>query len=34
MLNPEMKGRAIFELYRQQAEQLLAERKARVRRRN
>jgi hypothetical protein len=28
MLNPQMKGSAIFELYRQQAEQLLAERKA------
>jgi hypothetical protein len=29
MLNPEMKGWGTFELYRQSAEQLLGERKAR-----
>ena len=29
MLNPQMKGWGIFELYRRQAEQLLGERKAR-----
>jgi predicted phage terminase large subunit-like protein len=29
MLNPEMKSRGVFEFYREKAEQLLAERKAR-----
>jgi hypothetical protein len=29
MLNPEMKGRNFYEFYRQQAEQLRAERQAR-----
>jgi hypothetical protein len=29
MLNPQMASRGIFELYRQRAEQLVAERKAR-----